>query len=278
MTKEEFQKLLAYAKTHGKDEKFESIQQQVLKTKTGEFIYEFAKEIEFSDKKALSFAMAQTNDMGFLFEFSKNVEGADQKILSKGIAQTQDWWEIFRFAREVEGADLKVLSQAVADMQIPGVIYEFAKDIQGADIQILSNGMAKTQDAEAMCNFAKKIKGANISSLAQGFLDVKKSSKDFYVPSLFGSARDEQTQAGIKFWSTVISKTGDAKYIYQFAKSVSNADIDILTQAIKNTNNQEYINKFKMDFCNNAQQNANDILSTIKSRQQQSKKDEIILK
>ena len=66
MTKEEFQKLLAYAKTHGKDEKFESIQQQVLKTKTGEFIYEFAKEIEFSDKKALSFAMAQTTIFSFI--------------------------------------------------------------------------------------------------------------------------------------------------------------------------------------------------------------------
>ncbi len=203
LTKEDFEKLMKYVETHGKDEKFDAIQQIIAKRGNVAQIYKFAK-IEGADIEVLSQAMAEeacqqlryinhkliksnhrfsrynSNDLystvgniyRLIYRFAKDIEGADIEVLSQAVAKTKVPDFIFEVAK-IEGADIEVLSQAMAETKHARLIEEFAKDIQGADIAVLTEGMAKTKNPELILSFAREIKGADIAVLTKAMAKTK---------------------------------------------------------------------------------------------------------
>ena len=156
---------------------------------------------------------------------------------------------------------LKKKEEKVIKSKNPEAIYEFAKNVKEANIDkledvIIAIGKDSIKDsnfdeedakkayqaAEYMYNFAENIEGAHIDKLEDAIIAICVSKIAMGVNEyVYKFARNIKEGKNIDKLEDAIIATGDAEYIYYFARDVKDANIKKLEDAIMETKNAKYI-------------------------------------
>lgn len=139
----------------------------------------------------------------------------------------------------IKNANVKNLEDAIINLGVAQYIFEFAVNVPKANINRLGNALLRLKNVKYITYFTMNF-NINVPE-AQAIIVESKNPK--YI-CLFASY---VVGADIKILEDTIISIGDARFIFEFAIKVPNANVNRLLQAfIKNVDKEDYalINDF----------------------------------
>lgn len=217
--------------TDAKNVNIEKIIDAVCKSKSGYYIYHFAKDVKGANIKKLTDAICGTKSAEDIYNFAKDIKGADIEKLTDGICETGYPEYIYLFARDIKGSNIEKLTDALCNVQITFncsahnkayYIYLFARDIKGVDTEKLQDAVCETGAAEYICAFAENIEGADINKLTDAILVTEDIT---YIQRFAQNVKG----ADLEKIARKICKTDYLGSICNFAMTTKGVSLDIVT-------------------------------------------------
>lgn len=240
------------------------------------YIYKFCKDVKNAPIKKFADALINLRWPFAMLEFAKNVKKAPIRELALGIIETKSAEIMYLFARDIKSKKVPMdeLIDALIKTKSAEYIYQFARDVKGAPIDRLEDGiirsvensknkMIESNKVGYICDFARNIKGANISKIEDALIKLGESNYIERLVSIKGTDNDKLIDELIKISDPYdiyflakykkgniyklakgIVQTGSAEYMYQFAKDIENAPIELLADGIIATGNAKYMYDF----------------------------------
>ena len=179
------------------------------------------------------------NDAETIF-YCAFIKDAPIDKLADAILKTENEEYIFLFLTTVPNVTTDILIDFILNSRNSDYIYNVAKKVPNAPIDKLADAIIK----------ANTLKGAPIEKLLNATLEINHIGIRTDEVYRFALNLQENGQIFFDKLVTAIIESGNAEYIYKFAKDIKNAPIDILADAIIKTGNAEYIYKFASDIYN----------------------------
>ncbi|MBO4246005.1 MAG: hypothetical protein J5892_04665 [Bacilli bacterium] len=180
-------------------------------------IADFAAKVNGADIKRLERIIAYSRDPEAIYNFAKNVKKANKEELkeamlkvdyvNKGARGYLKYTYLYEFAKDFKDLGTQEFDELAIKLEIPKLSWLFAKNIEGANIEAHQKIVLKYPEAEWITYFARDVKGADVIVLEQALLEYLNVYKQY------------------------------KNYVYEFALTVKNADIQPLADyVIKNCN------------------------------------------
>ncbi len=237
--------IIIFAK-HIKNAPINELAKAVTDSRDGRAIYYFALGVKNAPIIELEKAMCElkTFNTKFAYYFAKNVSLNDVEGLTDAVIRGKEDKEIILFATKIKGANILKLENAICANGKVKSIYEFALMVSNANKKKLTSAFMKNyfNENELLCNFAL-LPGVDLNiinrTLIKKYQEHKILIKDIiqYIKVLQNSKKLPIN----KFIDAVI-KCGSEKDIVKFAIEVKEAPVDMLADALFETNgsNKDY--------------------------------------
>ena len=251
-------------------------------SKSPEFIYLFAKNIENMNISVLEDAILETKNIKYKLAFAKNIDcdferfeydaiesgnpeyiyklalykKYNTKELEYAIKRTSNPEYIYLFAKNIRNANPKTLGDAVVRTNSAEYMYLFAVNIAGADTEYIGNMIFRTKEIEWIYKFTCDVFGVNIYDMIDRIKKLNLDPKYEYITLLvekFLLTKDTQVKetktivpiekVDIDEYINELLKTKDAKKLFDAARKYKHRLFEI-GSAILKLGNPEYIYKF----------------------------------
>jgi len=167
-------------------EVFPAIQQTIIDSNNGMYIYTFAKHMPEADIKKLEEAIIKTGSASYIYFFAKNIKGVDIQSLENALLKTKDYEIIIDFALSIPSADIGNIEDIIAASRDAKYIYGFASYVPRANIRKLENALINAaqinpDNAYYIVQFARNVHHADLEKLWQAIQATgeKKYIRDF---------------------------------------------------------------------------------------------------
>jgi len=218
------------------------LQDAVIEFGVTEEIYRLA--VFFSERgldvSKLQTALINKNDTGRILDFAATIPSADIPTLQELVIASGSVLSMCEFAIKVPGADIPRLQELVVNSGNMPAVLMFAKDVRSANIPLLQQATLNSGSDYAMLDFAYHVQGSDFAALQREFVKVARPEY-LYRWAKIG---DWIEKVDVPLIEDALIRSGDVKYIYQFATDISRANIPKLQEAIINIGDIEYINLF----------------------------------
>ena len=152
----------------------------IIKTKSVQFIYLYARDIKNAPLKELTDAEIDIGDAEYIYLYARDVNVAPTRLTER-MAETKNAEFIYLYATKIKYASLKVLAEGIMATQNAEYIYKFALYMQGRNggrlkaefIAKFANVIIATGDAKYIYLYARNIKGAPLKELAEAEIAAK---------------------------------------------------------------------------------------------------------
>ena len=189
----------------------------VLDTNQSYLIYYVAKYVKGLSRKyidRLTDKLIELKSIKYIYDFAKNVNRAPIEKLASFMMEYGTADNIYNFAKNVDGSPVDEMAVVIIDKGIGEYIYKFAINVDGAPVCLLVDALAKLDEGYYLAEIAKITNNKEIKN---------------------------------KIFNIILNEMNNAKYIYNYAKVIGAAPIDVLVDALIRIGNPEYIYYFARD-------------------------------
>ena len=177
------------------EEEFAVIEEEIIKNKTIEDLYQFALNVEKCNISKIETELLKREFNPTIIEFAAqfkeiNIDLFENKIIEIEQESSRLHWLII-FARDVENANINKLCDYIIKAMDPHYIFLFALCVSNADVEKLGNALVNTNNDYYTCRFLIRL-GYKISKeLRKKLLNVLIENNNYqYIEELFLETND----------------------------------------------------------------------------------------
>lgn len=143
INKEEFASLYKKALKEENYKQLIELENKIIATKNGEYIYKFACNVLGTDRTNLTEAIIKTNNLLYIYYFARDVKNLTKKHILKlenCIINSGNFEIMLMFARDIDRADTNLITSKVLNMNNYDNIINYMRfvKLEGSDVYLLN--------------------------------------------------------------------------------------------------------------------------------------------
>ncbi len=151
------------------------MQNVILKSSKGKYIFLFAQNIKNADIAALQQACIDSNQINYIVKFGCFIKGSDIKKIESFVlnAKKPQAKYAHMLIKHIPGIKVSKFKDIIIKSRKPRYLFELAKHLKSKrDIALLEDIVISCKSKTYIKMFAEKIKGSNLEKLEQAVLDL----------------------------------------------------------------------------------------------------------
>lgn len=218
------------------------VENYIISSNSSKCIYIYALNGKVVNLKLLEDKIIELNQIVYLCLFGQNINGSNILKIEKYIRNNgkkeyiKEICEFYEVMIERGIISISNYEDAIIRLNYTRYLYDIARKYKDCNMLKIEDAIINTNDAEYIYRFAK-LKGIDLNKEEDALINLY----DLNYLVLFACFKG----VNIKRIEEIIINSNNPYVIYTFLTKVSNIDVDLLEIALKNTNNNDYINKYE---------------------------------